>query len=209
MISGIDSNVGYTRLYGSHISWQTANRPLAKEINPRIVYERLFGKKVTLTRAKPRATKTCSTTCWMMPSECARDWVAMINLRWTSIWIQCARSNSGLNLRLDPKRTAGDRRSTQSIRRWLNPVQPANFREHIDLMLDLMVLAFQTDSTRVCSFMFDNDVSGRNFSFLDGVKGGITSCHTTKTMKPRSLNIRRLFNGMCRSSLAWLKRCEL
>ena len=34
------------------------------------------------------------------------------------------------------------------------------------------MLAFQTDSTRVASFMFANDVSGRNFSFLDGVQGG-------------------------------------
>jgi hypothetical protein len=35
-----------------------------------------------------------------------------------------------------------------------------------------MVLASQTDSTRVLSFMFANDVSGRNFSFLPGVSGG-------------------------------------
>jgi hypothetical protein len=49
---------------------------------------------------------------------------------------------------------------------------PEDFREHIDVMMDLMVIAFQTDATRVCSFMFANDVSGRNFSFLDGVSGG-------------------------------------
>jgi hypothetical protein len=49
---------------------------------------------------------------------------------------------------------------------------PSDFRDHIRLMLDLMVLAFQSDSTRVCSLMFANDVSGRNFSFIDGVKGG-------------------------------------
>jgi hypothetical protein len=54
----------------------------------------------------------------------------------------------------------------------LEPGTPKDFREHIDVMLDLMVLAFQTDSTRVSSFMFANDVSGRNFSFIDDVKGG-------------------------------------
>ncbi len=51
VISGIDSNVGYTRLYGSFISWETATRPLAKEINPRLAYERLFGDSL----AKPAA----------------------------------------------------------------------------------------------------------------------------------------------------------
>ena len=44
VISGIDSVVGYTRLYGSYISWQAPTRPLAKEINPRMVYERMFGQ---------------------------------------------------------------------------------------------------------------------------------------------------------------------
>ena len=38
-------------------------------------------------------------------------------------------------------------------------------------MLDIMVLAFWTDSTRVSTFMFGNAVSGKNFSFLEGVKG--------------------------------------
>jgi hypothetical protein len=53
VISGIDSNVGYTRLYGSHISWQSANRPVAKEINPRLVYERLFGRKPGMSAESP------------------------------------------------------------------------------------------------------------------------------------------------------------
>jgi hypothetical protein len=39
-------------------------------------------------------------------------------------------------------------------------------------MLDLMVLSFWSDATRVSTFMFGNAVSPRNFSFLDGVKGG-------------------------------------
>ncbi len=49
---------------------------------------------------------------------------------------------------------------------------PTDYVEHVRLMLELMVLAFWTDSTRIASFMFANDVSGRNFSQLvDGVHG--------------------------------------
>ena len=40
---GVDAVVGYTRVYGSHIAWSNATTPLAREINPRSVYERLFG----------------------------------------------------------------------------------------------------------------------------------------------------------------------
>jgi len=46
-----------------------------------------------------------------------------------------------------------------------------NHTEQVKLMLDIIALAFWTDSTRVATFMFGNAVSGRNFSFLDGVKG--------------------------------------
>jgi hypothetical protein len=42
----------------------------------------------------------------------------------------------------------------------------------VRLMLDMMALAFQTDSTRVTTFMFGNAVSNTNFSFLDGVSSG-------------------------------------
>ena len=38
-------------------------------------------------------------------------------------------------------------------------------------MLDMIALAFQTDTTRVCTFMFGNAVSNQNFAFLDGVSG--------------------------------------
>jgi len=48
----------------------------------------------------------------------------------------------------------------------------ADHTEHVKLMLDLMVLAFWSDATRVSTFMFGNAVSPRNFSWLDGVKGG-------------------------------------
>ena len=40
--TGVDTNVGYTRLYGSHISWSTPTTPVAKEIYPRLAFDRLF-----------------------------------------------------------------------------------------------------------------------------------------------------------------------
>src|SRR3989440_8068517 len=43
--TGVDDFVGYTRLYGSYISWRSATSPVPREINPRAAYERLFGAK--------------------------------------------------------------------------------------------------------------------------------------------------------------------
>ena len=50
---------------------------------------------------------------------------------------------------------------------------PGDYGEHVRLMLDLIALAFRTDSTRVSTFMFANDVSGKNFAALvPGADGG-------------------------------------
>jgi hypothetical protein len=48
---------------------------------------------------------------------------------------------------------------------------PEEHPQRVELMLDMIALAFQTDTTRVSTFMFGNSVSNINFSFLDGVRG--------------------------------------
>ena len=52
------------------------------------------------------------------------------------------------------------------------PETAPQFPEHVKLMMDMIALAFQTDTTRVCTFMFNNEVSNQNFSFVEGVTGG-------------------------------------
>ena len=51
IVSGVDTNVGYTRLYASYIAWRAPNVPVAREINPRAVYDRLFAAKGAPARA--------------------------------------------------------------------------------------------------------------------------------------------------------------
>jgi hypothetical protein len=50
--------------------------------------------------------------------------------------------------------------------------QPASHAEHVRLMLDMIATAFQSDTTRVSTFMFGNAVSGISFRFLDSVTSG-------------------------------------
>nr|MDQ2898185.1 DUF1552 domain-containing protein [Acidobacteriota bacterium] len=51
------------------------------------------------------------------------------------------------------------------------PETPRDYAEHVRLMLDMIALAFQSDTTRICTFMFGNAVSNVSFRFLDGVTG--------------------------------------
>src|SRR5690606_4616393 len=75
------------------------------------------------------------------------------------------------------QRAAQESQNAWTPRVPLDPAQkpaagiPDSHAEHVRLMLDTIALAFQSDTTRVCTFMFGNAVSGRNFSFLDGVRG--------------------------------------
>lgn len=175
VISGIDSNVGYTRLYGSYISWQAENRPVAKEINPRLVYERLFGARDAAGNKTAAGSKLEDDRSLLdltlqdakkLRTKLGRDDQFKLDEYMDSI--RAVEKRIEFFAKPDPR---GWKPNTNANVAPPSEEIPDHFREHVRLMLDLMVLAFQTDSTRVISFMFANDVSGRNFSFVDGVRG--------------------------------------
>jgi hypothetical protein len=176
VVSGIDSNVGYTRLYGSYISWRTPNLPVAKEINPRFVYERLFGDKDASGKEQRGAMSSQQRRSVLdlvladarrLRARLGRDDQVKIDEYLESI--HAVEKRIAFAEQPDPRDW-----KPENLPGLTPPPEgvPVDFREHIQIMMDLMVLAFQTDSTRIISFMFANDVSGRNFSFLPGVSGG-------------------------------------
>jgi hypothetical protein len=167
---GVDTNVGYTRVYGSHIAWSRPTRPLAREINPRLVFERLFrvnqpdkgnrdGEKLLLDRVLGDARQ-------LRRKVGAADRVRIDD------YLESVRS---LEKRIEQASTPEGRTWQPAVD--MDPATkpdgiPREHAEHVRLMLDMIALAFQTDSTRICTFMFGNAVSNTNFSFLDGVSGG-------------------------------------
>src|SRR6185503_16855389 len=178
VVSGIDTNVGYTRLYGCYISWRSPSAPIAREINPRLAYERLFG----VLRAKNGSTVNRRQ---MDDNKTLLDLVLDDAHRLRN---RLGRDDQyKLDEYLDSVRDVEKRLeffSKADPREWRPPTspgediaapkgEPGDHQEHVRLMLDLMVLGFWTDSTRLSTFMFANDVSGKNFSkLIPGVRGG-------------------------------------
>ena len=168
--TGVDTNVGYTRVYGSHIAWAGPTSPLARELNPRLVFERLFRA----TNPKPNSTDRDSLLLDRVLSDVKqlKNQLGSADRQRMDEYLQSVRS---IEKRLQQQKSGTH--SWEPITK-LEMTQappeekPEDFPQHVRLMLDMMALAFQTDSTRVCSFMFGNAVSGRNFSFLEGVSGG-------------------------------------
>jgi len=168
---GVDLAVGYTRIYGSHISWSNANTPLARELNPRGVYERLYraGTAQTGDAAKLDTLlldRVLGDARRLRAEVGAADGVRLDE------YLSVMRS---IEQRVQ-RASKGEKRDWKArvpLRPEAAPTdQPGNHEEHCRLMLDMIATAFQSDTTRISTFMFGNAVSNVSFRFLEGVSLG-------------------------------------
>ena len=168
---GVDLAVGYTRIYGSHISWSNANTPLPRDLNPRSVYERLYRAG---TGQEANAAQLDTLLLDRVLGDAKR-------LRGELGAADSARLDEYLSLMRSIEQRV-ERASKGQKRDWKPRVQlrpeaaptdePGSHEDHCRLMLDMIATAFQSDTTRVSTFMFGNAVSNVSFRFLEGVSLG-------------------------------------
>ncbi|QOJ17840.1 MAG: DUF1552 domain-containing protein [Phycisphaeraceae bacterium] len=162
---------GYSCAYSSNISWRTPNTPNLKEINPRLVFERLFmlgDENESPQHRTERIARRRSILDYVRDD--ARKLERKLGDRdrrkleeyFDSVRAIETRVEQAERLRDDPDAIAGFPRPTGT---------PRDYREHLDLMADLMVLALRLDLTRVCTFMIANEGSNRPFPFLNIADG--------------------------------------
>jgi hypothetical protein len=189
--TGVDLNVNYTMLYGSHIAWRTPTTPLPPEINPRMVFDRLFRSSpkdsaqqnqeqksvldLVLADAKALAAKVGHED-----KQRLDEYLESIRSVEKRIAADIARAASGENLDPIAKESLSvlDQRISQAMGKGKDPVSTLRLdhTEHCRLMMELMTLAFWSDSTRASTFMFGWAVSGKSFAFLDGVHHSHHEC---------------------------------
>ncbi len=153
-------DVGFACAYTNTISWRSANTPLPTEHNPRVVFERLFGDSGSTTPAARRA-------------RIAQDRSIL-----DSVVAEAGRLSSSLGPGdrvklveyLDAIRDVERRiaRAEEQSARELPVVDhpagvPDSFDDHVALMCDLQVLAYQADLTRIVTFMLGREFSGVTF----------------------------------------------
>ncbi len=168
--SGIDAAVGYTRLYGSHIAWSSPTTPLARETSPHSAYERLFRASGQKGSNTPMDSLLLDRV--LGEAKRMRTQVGMADRRRIDEYLSVVRS---LEERLG--RASSPERASWKPRVPLDPKtqpedRPYNHEEHVRLMMDVIALAFQSDTTRIATFMFGNAVSDVSFRFVEGVSGG-------------------------------------
>jgi hypothetical protein len=160
---------GYSGTYKTHISWRTPTSPAPYEMNPKLVFDRLFtSRNTSLTQATvaDRDFYRKSLIDYVLDdANRVRGRIArpdrqkldqyLTGVREVERRIQNA-SGSGKEQATDFPRPAGI---------------PEDFDDHLRLMCDLMVLAFQTDSTRASSFMVTKEATDRNYPWLGFTDG--------------------------------------
>ncbi|MBM4004469.1 MAG: DUF1552 domain-containing protein [Planctomycetes bacterium] len=162
---------GYSCAYSSNISWRTPTTPVAKEINPSSVFDRLFG---TGTPSEQDEAKVRRTRLRKSVLDFVRDDANQLHRR---LGIQDQRK---LDEYLHAVRDV-ERRLIGVAREDGQPANPGDyprpagmqtvFADHVRIMFDLMALAFQTDSTRVISFMYLNEGNNRSYKEIDVAEG--------------------------------------
>lgn len=164
--TGVDANVGYTRVYGCHIAWSSPTTPLARDTNPRSVYARLFRAAGPAGDSARQDTLLLDRV--LEQSKKLRANLGAADRARVDEYLAIVRSlETRLERATDPKREWRPRASIDSVPRPTD--HPATHAEHSRLMMDMIALAFQSDTTRIATFMFGNAVSGVNFRFLEGV----------------------------------------
>ena len=153
---------GYSCAYQYNLSWNSPTTPLTPEANPRQVFERLFGAGAPgerVANAQRRRQEQRSVLDFVMQDASAME--RRLNSRDQDKLDQYLTGVRELEARIQKAEQFGD------VKDPMVPTPagiPADYAQHIQLMYDIMVLAFQTDSTRVATMLLAHDGSNRSFA---------------------------------------------
>ncbi len=153
-------DVGFSCTYTSNISWRNETTPLPGENNPRAVFERLFGDSGS-TDAATRLDRIRKDRSIL---DSVSDKIAALERGLGPA--DRVRVNEYLEAVRDIERRIrmAEAQSDRELPEVVQPAGiPATYGEHANLMSDLLLLAYQTDLTRVGTYMMAREISGRTY----------------------------------------------
>jgi len=160
-------DVGFSCAYMNTISWRTPTTPLPMEINPRVVFDRLFGDGATVEERMERIEQQRSILDAVTGQMRRLERTLGTNDRnRVAEYLDTVREIER-RIQLSERQNAD---STQAIPQSPSGI-PDDHEAHTKLMFDLMAIAFQTDITRISTFMMAREVSYRTFPKL-GISEG-------------------------------------
>jgi hypothetical protein len=162
-------DTGYSCAYSSSISWRGPSTPNAHEVDPRAVFERLFGNSSPSETAESRARRqSLKRSVLDFVLDDANQLKRQLGPKDQSKLDEYFTGVREIEYRLARVEKIN---ADPSLSSKMPAGVPQDMGEHIRLLCDMMTLAFQADLTRICTFMIANDGSNRNYKDL-GVPEG-------------------------------------
>ena len=153
-------DLGYSCAYSSTVSWLTPTLPLMAENNPRVLFERMFGASDS-TDARVRAARLKQDRSLL---DSVNDRVSQLQRKLGTV--DNRKMNDYLTALRDVERRI-QKAEEQSSKELPDVHQPAGipdgFVDHVRLLYDLQLLAYQSDLTRVITFMYGREQTGRPY----------------------------------------------
>ena len=153
-------DVGYSCAYSSTLSWLTPTLPLMAENNPRVVFERLFGAsestdpRVRASRLRQDRSILDSVTARVKELQQA---LGPADNRKVGDYLESLRD-------VERRIQKAEEQSSKEIPDVVRPAGvPDGFQPHVELLYDLQLLAYQSDLTRVITFMYGREQTGRPY----------------------------------------------
>lgn len=174
LVLGIEPNElrledGLSMIYGSCISWATPTKPATKEIYPARAFDLLVGDGSGRQLDRSILDAVLEETKGIQPKISRGDRLKLDEYLESIRDIETRIEKASKEQRLEGWRPSLAKPNMERPGEAL----PQDVPTHMKLMLDLMVLAFQMDKTRIATLMLNNDLSQMNFKFLEGVKGAL------------------------------------
>ena len=161
---------GYSCAYSSNVSWASESTPVGKETNPRLVFERLFGSGTAPTRDKEaRRREELRKRILDFISEDARSLQSRLGSQDRQKLDEFLNGVREVERRIE--RTDDEPRLSVDVDYPIPKGTPDDYGEHIRLMCDMMVLAFQTDRTRIATCMLADAGSNRSYRHINVADG--------------------------------------
>ncbi len=159
-------DTGYSCAYSANISWRSETTPMAKEVNPRLVFERFFAgdakDEAAASRARRQMYKKSILDFVAEDAAALKAQLGATDQRKLDEYLTGVREIERRIARAE----AENSRPSDSSHLAMPAGIPKDYTRHIRLLSDLLVLAFQGDLTRIATFVFANDGSNRSYKFI-------------------------------------------
>ena len=179
---------GYACVYMDTISWASATQPLRMIRDPRLAFDQLFGSGGSPEKRAARRQAQRSILDWI-PNEVARlkGTLGLSDRSRLDAYLENIREIERRIEKVEERNQSGELRELPNAPRGV----PDSYGDHVEIMFDLMTLAFMADMTRVVSLKMSRDVSGRSFP-ESGVYEGFHNASHHRNQEPNVVKLSKI-----------------